>query len=211
MDERSKPRRAASHRDYSDVRAKTSPGTPVSAVPLAIEDFDEGPTPLPTSAEEAFGWQHVDRRLVAVEAAVNGYTRQVDRHEQTIEQWSVTAQRCIVDIGVASQRLTGIETNLGHDSKRISDALDGVSKALRDLGDRVTRVEVAVGNISNAQIEQAAKTSALTDRVSNLELAERDKVVEARQRRRWLSWGRAAYAVVVAVIGIAGYLAGTNL
>lgn len=174
---------------------------PPSAVPVPV---DEEVTPLPTTADEAMGWQHIDRRMVAVEAAVGGYTRQVDLHEQSIGQWSKAAQECLVDIAGATARLTAIETSLGRDWQRFGTSLDDVTEALNAIGERMGRLEVSVSNVVAMQASQAALVAAIDRRVGELE---RDKAVAAGASSERVRLIRLGHGIAVALAGVAGFLA----
>lgn len=217
VDDRNKPRRAASF--WGDEqravggRKRTEPG---AGVPVEVDDEA---TPPPTDIREAVGqlWElrHLGERLQGAERAIRGYTGQVDRHEERLDQWVDQTQKCAARIDHATRQLTELSAHMEaffeRDWKRITESLDGVSRALQDLGQRLSRLEVNVNHVDTEQTEQAAKLIALDTRVTKLERVELDKVVVAAERKRWLSWGKAAWAAVVAAIGTAGYLAGSQL
>lgn len=216
VDDRNK-RRARSEHDRFAQR-------PTRAASAA--EFDPELTPLPDDTDAALAqlWplRHMDERIersekeiAAANAAIRGYTGQVERHEAQISNWVQHTHKLSADIDTATRQLTELaahqEAFFERDWKRITEALDGVTDALKDLGQRLSRLEVSVKHVDGTQVEQAMKIVSLDTRVTALEADKRDGRVVAAERRKWLSWGKAAYAVVTAAIALAGYLAGSNL
>ncbi len=178
--------------------------------------MDDGPTPLPQNAEETIAWHHVDARLARVELGLSAFQQSFPRLEGMFNEFALPALRGVMgQIDGLLQRQernsTRLELFFDEDWPRLQDAVDL-------LGERLARVErkqdefVAALALHNDRISRTEKAlSVIEIRVDALELDKRDQRVVAAERRRWLSWGKAAYALATAALAIAGYLAGTNL
>src|SRR5512139_155417 len=174
--------------------------------------FDEEVTPLPVDVDEAVSrlWEirNVGEKVAALDATMQGYTAQTDRLQAEMTQWSGAVKDCIAATDAASDRLVVIQANLSsffeREWPRLSKALDGFADSIRELGNRMTKLESLVSHVGEAQESQAAKLVALESKVNALELDHRDKRVAAATTRQIFSWARAG---VVALAAIGGFVA----
>lgn len=170
---------------------------------------DQEVTPPPSDTDEAITrlWhlRNIGDRVERAEIAIAGYTKQVEYHQATLDQWVPKLKECIGDIDAATQRQTEIGAHLDaffeREWPRLTKALDGFAESIRDMGSRLTKLETCVKHVGEAQETQAAKIVALESKVNALELDHRDKRVAVAERKRIFSWARAGVVALAAACG----------
>lgn len=216
VDDRSK-KRASSH--WGDVeraavgRQKTQPGTPVGApVPEPVDDeIDEGPTPLPMNAAEAHSWQHVGARVSRLELREQAFAQSFPRLEGLITEFVIPAVKDLMG------QIDGLLQRQERNSTRLEiffkEDWPELTVLVGQLAAGLARVEKMQNELSAAlslHHERIARAEKRLDDVERqlgvINLAAHNTRVIAAERRRWLSWGKAGYAAMVAIAGAAGYV-----
>lgn len=219
-DDRSK-RRAGSVHGVTFKRQQTSPGTPVSIQPAEVPDeIDDGPTPLPVNAEEAHSWQHVGSRVTRVELTQQSTREWLGRIEALVDEFAIPSLKKLM--GQIDDLLRRQERNSERLEVFFDDQWPKLCEAVDELGTRLERVErkqddfVREIALHNDRITRAEKTlDEIERRVDRLERKNDDaalaKTAATAERKRLITWARAAYAVATALVGVGAYLAGIHL
>jgi chromosome segregation ATPase len=188
------------------VRRKTYGRKPTSEE-FAAEEVTPPPFDTSDAVAELWSLRKLPEQIDKLGAAVDGYTAQVERHELLIKQWSDAAQECIADIETATRRQASMEGSLDQFFKsewpHLRTALSDFSAAIRNLGDRMTKLESCVENIGAAQESQVLRITKMDERLALIEREKRDKVIASAERIRIFTFARVG---VVAAAGAIGYL-----
>lgn len=161
--------------------------------------------------EEAFGWQHIDRRMVAVEAAAGGLTKELTRTSALVEQWWPVVNRCVAKLDEVTQRQAefegGVEQFLRSELPSLRKVLEGVSSSMSELGDRMTSLEKSVEHVGGQTTALDKRLADHDSRLKALETVAIEKTAAGAERRRLFSLAHAVAAALFTVAGaIAGYL-----
>lgn len=230
--------RKRKHRDFAFPRAKSVPGVPVEvdpeltpppSAPPVPEDFErmsaaEQLRALRSHAETnqhaiAAVWpaRHVADELVGVKRAVDGYTRQVDRHQQSLDEFVLPA------IKSQLSRVTALEQQQTESFARMrvffdtewpkhTKAIEEIATALRDITNRIGRLEAKQDKFADHITTHEARLTAtereinaMDVRVTALERINADERLVANtataERKRIFTLARVSLTTLGAAIG----------
>lgn len=184
MDEQSKPPRRARMAGDAE-RALIGRTHRVDNVPAFVDPASEVSASVLMAAQLDVQGERLDR----ITDAVSGYTAQLARQQETLDGLVVPSVKSLLafadQAGRASERTAAkLERN--------EELLQDIAATLKDLVTRVARLEHSRDSLEGrlAATESAAKS--LDTRVKALEQTGRDSLVRVDERKRILTWGKAA-------------------
>lgn len=169
---------------------------------------------------EAFGKLWDERgngeRIARLEAAVDGYTKQIALHQETIDKFvlpAIKASTARVESLLIGRERTDEQLRrfFDVDLKRLEDVIEKLAESTASLSDRLGKLEFSANQLHasdvtlQAQITKANDTISLLDaRLAKLEKHNESNAIATAERSRIWSWARggaiAAFSAGAAIL-----------
>lgn len=154
--------------------------------------------------------RHVSERVTGLERHVNANTIQVTQMIVENRHWSDLTKQSVGSANQALDKIVALEARLAvfFDTQwpQLEKSIAGFASALRDLDIRIGKLETSIEHIAGKQLTHAERLHDHDRRLSALELIRIESNAVTRERRKWFSMGKAAYAGALAVAAAVGYL-----
>lgn len=155
-------------------------------------------------------------RITKLEAAVAGYTKQIELHQETIDKFVLPAIKHstarVESLLIGRERTDEqLRRFFDVDLKRLEDVIEKLAESAASLADRLGKLEFSANQLHasdvtlQAQIKTATDTIALIMvRITDLEEHRKANAIKVAERARIFSWARggaiAAFSAGAAIL-----------